>query len=106
MTEAEQWREAALRLGEELASTGPNGYYEFTPEEWLQWALDTLQGKVLVEVEPDPALLASMAMRLRHDFGMMDERARESRMREMMQVHEEVVGKGFYHKSVRERYLR
>lgn len=36
------WQNAALRLGEELASVGPDRYYEFTPEQWLAWALESL----------------------------------------------------------------
>jgi hypothetical protein len=37
---SDKWQKAALRLGEELASSsGPTGYYAFTPEQWLQWAL-------------------------------------------------------------------
>jgi hypothetical protein len=32
------WQGAALRLGEELATSGPNGYYGFTPDQWLAWA--------------------------------------------------------------------
>ena len=38
------WRDAAMRLGEELASDGPVGYYQFTPEQWLTWARETLKG--------------------------------------------------------------
>ena len=34
------WRNAALRLGEELSSVGPDGYYNMTPEQWLDWALE------------------------------------------------------------------
>lgn len=37
------WKTAALMLGERLASVGPNGYYDFTPEEWLEWVLKTLK---------------------------------------------------------------
>ena len=33
------WQQAALRYGEDLASVGPNGYYDFTPEQWLNYAL-------------------------------------------------------------------
>lgn len=32
------WKNAALILGENLASTGPDGYYGFTPQQWLEWA--------------------------------------------------------------------
>jgi len=37
------WKSAALRIGEELGSLGPQGYYEMTPAEWLSWALVTLR---------------------------------------------------------------
>ena len=62
---------------------------------------------VTVPVEPTPALLVSMAMRYRHDFGIdtddsspmscgLTDRERESILNTMRQIHEEVVGKGFY----------
>ena len=35
----QQWRNAAIRLGEELASVGPDGYYDMEAKEWLDWAL-------------------------------------------------------------------
>lgn len=34
------WKQAALRFGEELATCGPNGYYSFTPQQWLDHALE------------------------------------------------------------------
>ena len=37
------WRQAALRVGEELSSCGPSGYYDFTPRQWLTWALAALK---------------------------------------------------------------
>ena len=39
------WRNAAIRLGEELASVGPDGYYDMTPERWLEWALEAVKTK-------------------------------------------------------------
>ena len=33
------WQSAALRVGEELASVGPDGYYSMTPKEWRDWCL-------------------------------------------------------------------
>jgi hypothetical protein len=33
------WRDAAIRLGEELSSVGPNGYYNMTAKQWLDWAM-------------------------------------------------------------------
>ena len=33
------WRNAAIRLGEDLYSVGPDGYYDMTAKQWLDWAL-------------------------------------------------------------------
>ena len=33
-----RWRLAAHRVGEYIASTGPEGYYDMTPEAWAEWA--------------------------------------------------------------------
>ena len=33
------WRNAAIRVGEELSSVGPDGYYDMTAEQWLDWAM-------------------------------------------------------------------
>lgn len=33
------WKQAAHLLGEQLASCGPDGYYKFSPNQWLEWAL-------------------------------------------------------------------
>lgn len=46
--------------------------------------------------QPDPALIDSMALRYRHDFGLLDERTKESIRVTMRQLWEEVVGIGFY----------
>jgi len=34
------WRNAAIRLGKELSSVGPDGYYDMTAEQWLDWAME------------------------------------------------------------------
>ena len=34
------WRDAAIRLGEELSSVGPDGYYDMDAKEWLDWAME------------------------------------------------------------------
>lgn len=39
------WRNAAIRLGEELASVGPDHYYDMTPKQWLDWALKAIKEK-------------------------------------------------------------
>ena len=36
------WRNAALRVGEDLCSVGPFGYYDMTAEQWLDWALSVV----------------------------------------------------------------
>ena len=38
--EREEWRNAAIRVGENLATCGPAGYYDYTSQQWLDWALD------------------------------------------------------------------
>jgi len=34
------WRNAAIRIGEELSSVGPNGYYDMTAQQWIDWAME------------------------------------------------------------------
>ena len=46
------WRNAAIRLGEDLYSVGPNGYYDMTAKQWLDWALS------VVNTAPPPQELA------------------------------------------------
>jgi ribosomal protein S17E len=74
------WQNAALRLGEELASVGPDGYYDFTPEQWLEWALesartgstDTLVDKYITQLEND----------LEHNQKVLNRKAQDSVMLE------------------------
>lgn len=51
---------------------------------------------VVVPVTPPPGLLNSMGMRHRHDFFMLPEEQKDSIRRSMRQLHEEVVGTGFW----------
>lgn len=44
------WRNAAIRVGEDLCSVGPFGYYDMTAEQWLDWALSV----VTVHANPQP----------------------------------------------------
>lgn len=48
------------------------------------------------KTEPDPTLLRSMAMRYRHDFGLLDPKHQAAILVQMRQLWEEVVGLGFY----------
>ena len=36
------WRNAAIRVGEDLCSGGPFGYYDMTADQWLTWALSVV----------------------------------------------------------------
>lgn len=36
------WRNAALRVGEDLCSVGPFGYYDMTAKQWIDWALSVV----------------------------------------------------------------
>ena len=38
--EKQAWRNAAIRIGEELSSDGPDGYYEMDAWKWLDWAME------------------------------------------------------------------
>ena len=40
--ESVTWRNAAIRVGEDLCSVGPFGYYDMTAEQWLDWALSVV----------------------------------------------------------------
>ncbi len=60
---------------------------------------------ITIPTTPPKALLISMAMRMRHDFGLpkypgqfsgMTNREREVLLGEMAQLYEEIAGKGFY----------
>ena len=41
--EDNEWKTVALRFGEELVSVGPCGYYNFTPDEWFEWVVNTYE---------------------------------------------------------------
>ena len=36
------WRNAAIRVGEDLCSVAPFGYYDMTAQQWLDWALSVV----------------------------------------------------------------
>lgn len=37
------WKSVALRFGEKLSDIGPCGYYEFSPDEWFEWVVNTYE---------------------------------------------------------------
>ena len=48
------WRNAAIRLGEDLYSVGPDGYYDMTAKQWLDWALSVVNIAQGEQEEPLP----------------------------------------------------
>jgi hypothetical protein len=38
--EENEWKSVALKLGEKLSDVGPDGYYEFSADEWFEWVID------------------------------------------------------------------
>lgn len=38
----DDWRDAAMKVGERLSPTGPDGYYDFTADQWLEWAKESI----------------------------------------------------------------
>ena len=55
--------------------------------------------------DPDQALLVSMAMCLRHGFGLDSPEQQQSQLREMRKLWDEVMGRGYYSPDNRERYV-
>ena len=38
--DAMSWQKAAQIAGEHFAPNGPDGYYDMTAQQWLEWAID------------------------------------------------------------------
>jgi len=57
---------------------------------------ELLKTHAIVPRVPSDGLLVSMAMRNNHGFGLLSESAKASALIPMRQIHEEVVGIGFY----------
>jgi hypothetical protein len=55
--------------------------------------------------EPDQALLVSMAMLVYHGFGLLTPEQKQSQLREMRKLWDEVMGRGYYSPDARERYV-
>lgn len=82
-------QEIIARLEEDSANACPacggSGHKDDVP--------DTI---AVVPTKPTDALLASMATRMRHDFGLLSADDQQHLLTVPRQLHEEVVGKGFY----------
>ena len=51
--EKQAWRNAAIRIGEELSSVGPDGYYDMNAWQWLDWAMENVK-----KAQPEQELVA------------------------------------------------
>lgn len=67
--------------------------------------LDAIIAALTPPEEPDQALLVSMAMCLRHGFGLDTPEQQQSQLREMRKLWDEVMGRGYYSPESRERYI-
>jgi hypothetical protein len=64
---------------------------------WKAWSWQAARATPAQPRQPDPALIESMCMRYRHDWGLLDdEQTKEATRTTMRQLWEEVVGLGFY----------
>jgi hypothetical protein len=52
--ESNDWKTVALNFGELLSSVGPNGYYNMTADQWLEWAKNTYTSLPAMEESPPP----------------------------------------------------
>ena len=39
----DEWKRAALLVGEQLSNAGPDNYYSMSADEWREWALKTVE---------------------------------------------------------------
>lgn len=94
----------ALEIAEKFSSGGFQAVREWFALTLKEVANLELPETVEVPVKPTPGLLVSMAMRDRHDFGLLDKTTQDACMRSMSQLHEEVVLRGFYQPYKEEGY--
>lgn len=80
-----------------LASKGGDSVIELANElAELRKRVCVPEGCVVVPVEPTPEHIDSIAMRYRHDFGLLPEDQRDNLRRFARQLYEECTGQGFY----------
>ena len=95
--------EIAQELDIGLALVLEGGYSIHSLGDCVASCLDVLPEAVMFgeeTLEPDQALLQSMAMRYRHDFGLLDSKHQAAILVTMRQLWEEVAGLGFYRPPV------
>lgn len=95
-----------VRDGDDLES------YEFELRvigQLLRFGFETGSGREAAALtppdEPDQALLVSMAMLVYHGFGLLTPEQKQSQLREMRKLWDEVMGRGYYSPANRERYV-
>ena len=57
------WQNAALRLGEDLSTVGPDGYYNMNAKQWLDWALS-----VTTKIQQDYMQLGACEEKSRRNY--------------------------------------
>lgn len=62
------------------------------------------EGWVSVPAIPSEGRLISMALRYRHDFGLLADNPQQSILSQMKQLYEEAIGAGFYSPEKEEHY--
>jgi len=70
-----------------------------------QAAINAVAAALTPPEEPDQALLVSMAMLVYHGFGLLTPEQKQSQLREMRKLWDEVMGRGYYSPANRERYV-
>jgi hypothetical protein len=84
--EKQAWRNAAIRIGEELSSVGPDGYYDMNAWQWLDWAMENVK-KAQPEQEQEPVAWGVFEGNL-HDMFFSPSEAQE--MADLKGTHAEV----------------
>jgi hypothetical protein len=69
----QEWRNAAIRIGEELASVGPDNYYNMEAKDWLDWAMANVQPSQPKQEQGEPvAWLEGETIYWKEDQGLND----------------------------------
>lgn len=65
MSEFDKWKQVAHMFGESLAPVGPDGYYSFSPDQWLKWAKDQIRADEIARLHAENAALRAAVERVR-----------------------------------------
>lgn len=64
MSEFDKWKQVAHMFGESLAPVGPDGYYSFSPDQWLKWAKDQIRADEIARLHAENAALRDAVERV------------------------------------------